>query len=316
MFMKRILFFLFFSLLLVTTPTMAKTLSKVAAIVNDEIITTYQLDKAVLDALAKNPQKNQLTAEQFEKIKGQILDKMVNDQLLKQRIKELDLKVADSELNNAIEDVQTKNGLDREGLERALTSQGMTFSAYQQQVKDEILRYKLLSREVNYKVLVTSREVRSYYDDHIDEYKMTPKIKVNRISFNIPTGHEEEVAALRKQVAVSRDLLLNGEGFEKVLAAQGDAASGGDMGNLVEADLAEPLQLALADLQPGDVSEPIELNGQLHLFQVTARTGGDGDPFLQVKDEIEEKLRREKTDTRFAQWQKELRDNAYVEIKM
>ena len=316
MFMKRILFFLFFSLLLVTTPVTAKTLSKVAAIVNDEVITTYQLDRAVLDALAKNPQKNQLTAEQFEKIKGQILDKMVNDLLLKQRIKELDLKVADSELNKAIEDVQTKNGLDRQGLERALTSQGMSFAAYQQQVKDEILHYKLLSREVNYKVLVTSREVRSYYDNHIDEYKIVPKIKVNRLSFKIPTGSQEDVAALRKQVAVTRDLLLNGENFEKVLAAQGDSATGGDMGNLVEADLAKPLQLALADLQPGDVSEPIELNGQLHLFQVTARTGGDGDPFLQVKDEIEKKLRQEKTDARFTQWQKELRDKAYVEIKI
>ena len=316
MLMKRILFLLFFSLLLLTTPAMAKTLSKVAAIVNDEIITTYQLDKAVVAALAKNAKKNQLTAEQFEKIKTQILNKMINDQLLKQRIKKLGLKVSDSELNHAIEDVQTKNGLDREGLERALTSQGMTFAAYQQQVKDEILHYKLLSREVNYKVLVTSREVRSYYDNHIDEYKIIPKIKVNRLSFNIPTDSKDDVAALRKRVEVSRDLLLNGESFEKVLAAQGDSATGGDMGNLVEADLAKPLQLALADLQPGDVSVPIELNGQLHLFQVTARTGGDGDPFLQVKDEIEKKLRREKTDTRFAQWQKELRDNAYVEIKI
>lgn len=316
MFMKRILFFLFLSLFLTTTPVMAKTLSKVAAIVNNEIITTYQLDKAVVAALAKNSDKNQLTAEQFEEIKSQILNKMVNDQLLKQRIKELDLQVADSELNNAIEDVQQKNGLTREELEQALTSQGMTFATYQQQIKDEILRYKLLSREVNYKVLVTSREVRSYFDNHIDEYKVTPKIRVNRISYEIPTDSEEAIAELRKQVDVSRDLLLNGESFEKVLAGQGDLATGGDMGDLVEADLAEPLQLALADLTPGGVSKPLELNGQLHLFQVTERTSDVGDPFLQVKGEIEEKLQREKTDIRFAQWQKELRDNAYVEIKM
>jgi len=316
MFMKRILFFLFCSLLLLTTPAMAKTLSKVAAIVNNEIITTYQLDKEVVAALAKNEKKNQLTAEQFEEIKTQILNKMINDQLLKQRIKELDLQVADSELNNAIEDVQKKNGLNREELEQALTSQGMSFAAYQQQIRDEILRYKLLSHEVNYKVLVTSREVRAYYDKHIDEYKITPKIRINRISFDLPTGNEAEIAALRKQIDVTRDLLLNGESFEKVLAAQGDSATGGDMGALVEADLAEPLQRALADLKPGDVSMPLELNGQLHLFQIVERTGETGDPFLQVKDEIEDKLRQEKSDARFAQWQKELRDNAYVEIKI
>lgn len=315
MFMKRVLFFIFISLFLIMSPAMAKTLSKVAAIVNDEIITTYQLDKNIDTALARNPDKNQLTAEQFKDMRAQVLNKMVDDRLLKQRIKELDLEVADAELNGAIEDVQRKNGLTREELEQALTSQGMSFASYQQQIKDEILRYKLMSREVNYKVLVTSREVRSYYDNHIDEYKVTPKIRVNRISYEMPTDNEEQIAALRKQIEVTRDLLLQGEDFDKVLAGQGHSVSGGDMGELVEADLAEPLQLALADLKPGEVSHPLELNGQLHLFQVTERIGDAGDPFLRVKDEIEEKLRQDKTDSRFKEWQQELRDNAYVEIK-
>ncbi|WP_175498436.1 SurA N-terminal domain-containing protein [Desulfuromusa kysingii] len=314
--MKRILFILLLSVFLTAPVAMAKTLSKVAAIVNNEIITTYQVDKEVAAALAKSPNKNQLTTEQFEEMKTQVLDKMVNDKLLKLRIKELGLHVADGELNDAIEDVQKKNGLTREELEHALTSQGMSFAAYKQQIEDEILRYKLLGREVNYKILVTSREVRAYYDAHIDEYAVEPTIRVNRISYELPTDNEAEIAALRKQAEVTRDLLLNGEDFQTVLAGQGDAASGGDMGDLVEADLAEPLQLALADLAVGEVSEPLELNGQLHLFQVTERTGGDGDPFLQVQAEIEEKLKREKTDSRFQEWQKELRDNAYVEIKI
>ncbi|MFK5926682.1 MAG: SurA N-terminal domain-containing protein [Desulfuromusa sp.] len=314
--MKHILFALCFSLLLAGTPVTAKTLSKAAAVVNNDIITTFQLDKAVVDALAKNPNKNQLTSEQFEQIKVQILKKMVNDKLLEQRIKELGLKVADTELNGAIEDVQSKNGLTREALEQALTSQGMSFQEYKTQIENEILRYKLLSREVNYKVLVTSSEVRSYYDNHVDEYKIEPKLRVNRISFEIPTGSEEQIAALRKRVDVSRDLLLNGEEFKKVLAGQGDSATGGDMGTLVEADLAEPLQLALAGLVPGDVSQPLEMNGQLHLFQVTARVTADGDPFERVKDEIAEKLKRDKTEIRFKEWQKELRDNAHVEIRI
>ncbi len=101
-----------------------------------------------------------------------------------------------------------------------------------------------------------------------------------------------------------------------MLAAQGDSATGGDMGELVETDLAQSLQLALADLMPGGVSKPLELNGQLHLFQVTDRVTVDGDPFDLVKGEIEEKLKREKTDIRFEEWQKELRDNARVEIRI
>ncbi len=314
--MKRILFCLFFSLLLAVTPVTAKTLSKIAAVVNDEMISTFQLDKAVVAALAQNPNKNQLTPAQFDQMKVQILNRMINDKLLEQRTKELGLKVSDPELNSAIEDVQRKNGLTAETLEKALTAQGLTMSGYRDKIKKEILRYKLLSREVNYKVLVTSSEVRDYFDKHIDEYTVEPKIQVNRISFKIPTGKAEKMAEFNKRVDTSRKLLLNGEECNKVLEAQGDSASGGDMGELVEADMAKPLQSALAGLEPGDVSEPVEINGKIHIFQVTKRIGDDSDPFSRVKGEIEEKLKREKTDARFEEWQKELRDNAHIEIRI
>ncbi|MCK5913911.1 MAG: SurA N-terminal domain-containing protein, partial [Desulfuromusa sp.] len=107
--MKRIFFALSLSLVLAVTPALAKTLSKVAAVVNYEIITTLQLDKAVVAALAKNPNRNQLTTAQFEEMETQVLKKLVNDKLLEQRTTELELTVADAELDSAIEDVQQKN---------------------------------------------------------------------------------------------------------------------------------------------------------------------------------------------------------------
>lgn len=314
--MKSIFFALIFSWLLAITPATAKTLDKIVAVVNNEMISTFQLDKAVVEALAKNPNQNQLTPAQFDQMKVQILNRMVNEKLLEQRTKELDLKVSEPELNGAIEDVQLKNGLTRETLEKALAAQGLTMQEYRDRVKNEILRYKLLSREVNYKVLVTSSEVRDYYEKHLDEYTVEAKVQVNRISFKIPAGNEEELARFHKRVETSRDLLLNGEEFTKVLEAQGNSASGGNMGELVEADMAKPLQLALTGLKPGDVSKPLEMNGKIHLFQVLKRTTVDDDPFTSVKDEIEEKLKQEKTDLRFAEWQKELRNNAHVEIRI
>ena len=179
--MKRIFFTLIFSLFLAITPVTAKTLNKIVAIVNDEMISSFQLDKAVVAALAQNPKQNQLTPSQFDQMKVQILNRMVNEKLLEQRTKELDLKVSDPELDSAIEDVQRKNGLTRETLEKALAAQGLTMPEYRDKIKNEILRYKLLSREVNYKVLVTSSEVRDYFDKHIDEYTIEP----NSISWSI-----------------------------------------------------------------------------------------------------------------------------------
>jgi peptidyl-prolyl cis-trans isomerase SurA len=312
---RTILLLILLTGLLPANPALAKTLSKVVAVVNNDIISSYQLDKAVLAALEKHPAGNQLTAQQFDQLRVNILEQLINEKLAKQRIMELGLQVGEAELNAAIEDVQLKNNLTRSMLEEALQAQGMDFASYREQLKDEILRYKLLGREVNYKVQVTSGEVREYFREHIDEFRATPKLRVSNISYPLPAD-AAELAALRKQAEVTRDLLLSGEPVEKILAAQGDVASVTDMGELIEAELTEQLQGALFGLDVGQVSEPLEMNGRLNLFLVTDRNPGDIHLFDRVKGVIEQRLEKEKTDARFKEWAQELRDNGYVDIRL
>ena len=313
--MKRLVFPLLLLLCLSSGSVAAKTLSRTIAVVNDAIITSHQLDQAVVAALAGRSEK-QLSTEQLEQLKASLVEKLVMEKLLEQRIAELGLTVSDNELETAIEDVQRKNGLDREGLIRALEAQGMTMAGYQEQVRGEILRYKLMGREVNRKILVTKSEVRDYFREHIDDYRVPPTVTLQRISYPWPaTASESQRQRLKKQAGQAREALLQGGDFEQV-AAQEAAASADNMGELVEEELAQPLRQALNELEPGEVSEPLEMNGQLHLFQVTARNPGDPKLYDRVKDEIEEKLRQEKTEARFEEWQQELRDEAYVDIRL
>lgn len=314
--MQRLLFLFFFSLFFAVTPATAKTLSKIAAIVNDDIITTYQLDQAVIEDLTKNTNKNQLDITQFGQMKTQTLDKLIDNQLMKQQIIKLDLQVSDEELNSAIADVVLKNGLTEETLKQALSSQGVTMEQYRQKVKDEILHYKLLSREVNYKVLVTSKEVRDYFDQHITDYAAGEKLRLNQISYDLSVGDEKQRAKLHKQAASCREKLNKGEDFDEVLADQGDSVTGGDMGELVEADLSQPLQIALTGLKPGEVCEPFELDGRLYMFQVISRDSDNDALFEQVKDQIRQKLKQEKSDRRLKEWKKELHENARIEKRI
>ena len=301
--------------LLCSNPALAKTLSTVVAVVNNDIITSYQLDKEVLDTLAQNTQGDQLSASQFDQLREVTLEKLVNDKLVKQRIKELGLQVGDAELNAAIADVQRTNNLTQPMLENALEAQGMDFASYREQLKDEILRYKLLGREVNYKVQVTNSEVREYFREHIDEYRATPKVRVSHISYPLPATDAEKTA-LYQQAAATRDLLLEGEPLDKVLAGQQDIATSTDMGELIEAELNQQLQAVLTGLDVGQVSQPIELGGQLNLFLVTDRNPGDINLFDRVKGEIEQIIEKQKTDIRFKEWAQELRDNGYVDIRI
>ena len=312
--MKNVLLFCTL-LILMVSPAAAKTLSRVVAVVNNEIISSYQLDKEVQAVLDRN--SSQPTSEQLEQLREQVLNKLIEDKLLEQRIKELGLRVSDPELNAAIEDVQRKNNLTAEMLKNAVEARGMPFEDYRNQLRQEILRYKLLGREVNYKVQVTSSEVRKYFNDHIDEYQLEPKVRVSSISYTLPSGsNEQDLAALVERAGRARDQLLSGSPFAEVLAAQGDDVVGGDMGYLVEADLTDQLRERLAGLEPGQVSEPVQVGDQLLMFLVTERASGDTDQFERVKGEIETLLQRQKTDARFTEWSQELRDRSYIDIRL
>jgi len=314
--MKPVIAVIFLTLLLTVSTVGAKTLNSIVAVVNSDVITSYQLDRAILKALSKRDNPNQLTSAQFDNIKAKVLKSLVSEKLLQQRIEILGLKVSAAELEGAVGDVQRKNGLTRDELEQALVSQGMSMPEYEKQIETEILRYRLLGHEVKYKVMVTTREAREYFDLHRSDYDTEPKVRINRLSFTVPVGDEAELVAFNKRVSVSRDLLLSGETFDQVLDAQGNTAKGSKMGLVAEVDLAETIREALSDVEAGGVSEPVAINGKVHLFHVVERVTIEGDPFDFYRDEIEEKLKREKTDIRFEEWQRELRENAMVEIRI
>lgn len=288
----------------------AKVINQVAAVVNDEIITTYQVEQALKSLQAT--QSGQEQATMSDPVAEQVLDRLIEEKLLAQRIDRLDLQVSEQEVNAAIEDVKVSNNIDQAGLEAALAEQGMTLADYHEQIRNEILRYKLLAQEVRQQVAVTSNEVRQYFEENMDQYDIRTYLHVSRISF--PLGEDPELTLERARQ--SRQRLLAGENFSAVVDDVSDHAEGDIMGELTLEDLASPLQTALRDLNSGDISEPIELNRQLHLFIVTDRTSGEELAFERVRDSIEENLKMEKTEQRFGEWEQQLRADAYIDKRL
>jgi len=83
--MKRYLLLLLLMTLAVQ-PATAKNLTKVTAVVNNDIISSYQLDKAVLEALASDAKGNQLTSKQFDELKARVLENLINEKLVREDV--------------------------------------------------------------------------------------------------------------------------------------------------------------------------------------------------------------------------------------
>ena len=74
--------------------------------------------------------------------------------------------------------MQKQNKLTREQLVQALQFEGMAFDEYRENLRKQILRFKLLGREVQSKVEVTNQEIRDYFRQHIDDYREAPFVRI------------------------------------------------------------------------------------------------------------------------------------------
>lgn len=305
-------------LLLVLTagPLRAEIVSRIAAVVNADVITTHQLDQAVAAVLEGKPKPSPVD---LANLRSQLLNRMIEDKLVQQKIAELKLTVSDEELEAAIRDVQKQNHLTREQLVAALQAQGMSFDAYKENMRKQILRFKLIGREVRSKVEVTNQDLLDYFREHIDDYREAPYTRISRITFPVPASADAAAKEkLKADAEAARKRLEAGDALDQVLkdyAAAG--AEGGDMGTFKEGELAPVFDRAIRDLKQGQVSAVVAgPRGNFYLFKVDVRKPGTIHKFDTVKDEIEQTLLKQKREERFQEWAKSLRKDAYIDIRI
>jgi peptidyl-prolyl cis-trans isomerase SurA len=297
----------------------AETLDRVAAVVNEQIITTYQLKQAVAERLGQKGREETLTADQLASLNNTVLNELVENALVEERITALGIKAEDEEVEAAVQDVLRQNKLSLSQLEDALRNEGLTLERYKEKLRQQILRFKLIGREVQSKIEVSTEEISDYFRTHIDDYRKSPSLHLSRISFVLPAKASAATkTTLRDQAAATRDRLRGGEDFAAVLAdlEKKNEAQGGDMGTFAEGELTPVFAAAVKDLEPQASSGVVENAAGFHILKVLGRNPGEVRKFDTVKEEIQRTLRDKKTQERYQEWAEGLKKNAYIDIRL
>lgn len=284
----------------------ARELNRIVAVINNEAITSIQLDKAL--ALAAP------TATPAIDERRQLLDRLIEESLMRQRAAEIDLTVSDEELEAAVQDVMRQNRMSKEQLDIALAQQGISPDDYRQNLRRQILQYKLVGREVQGLIEVSSREIQEYYQANNTAFSKAPSIELQHISFPL-SGQDAKMQEARGNAA--RNALLAGKDFASVLAAAVQEGGNGDtMGNLQEEDLTPAFAAAIKDLPIGGCSKLIVSEQALHLLVVAKRTPGKVRPLEEVREEIRAKLAEQKRSTAVKVWLDGLKKRAHIEVRL
>jgi len=301
------------------TPALApaQVIDSIAAVVNDELITTHELDREY-QLLQKEQQ--QLPASEKMGLRTAALNRLIDKKLIDQKVRELDVKVLDDEVKAAIEDVKKQNRMNQEQLVQALAAQGLSFEEYRRQLREQLERLRLMSQEVRSKIQVGEQEIQDYYNANLVRYGAVEQFRARHIFFKV--DKKGGAAELAKAEARANDVLKearSGKDFVELAKKYSDdpaaAKDGGDLGTFKRSDMLAEIGDTVAAMKPGEVSNLVMSQAGLHIIKLEEKGQGQAKPLAEVKNDIEELLFKKKADERFTQWLKDLRTSVAVDIR-
>jgi len=293
--------------------------NRVVAIVNDEVVTLYELNTRMRELTGLSPAELKNKSEgMFLNTRRKILNELIDRKIALEKIKELEIRVTTKEVDQAIERVKEDNELTQEGLIRELKEQGSNYESYREAIKIELERMRLINYEVKSKIMIREEEVKEYYHQHKDEFSSEGKVRLALIFLkqNDPAD-KNEALALNQKAQEILTLIKSGEDFSKLAKkfSKGPGANeGGDLGIFKISELNPEMAEIIKDLSAGDVSAPIIRPYGIRIIKVEEKTGGGLKSFEQVRNAITTALYRKKLDKKYSAWIKELRKKAYTKI--
>ncbi len=294
-------------------------LTSIVAIVNDDIITSWEVEQASKPLIRDAEKKGVLSDANRRELRTNVVTGLIDKKLAEQKIKELNIKVSDDELRQAIEDVRKQNNLTQESLMMALAGQGLTFEQYRSQMREQLERLRLVSQEVKAKIQVGEQEVRDYFEANRSLYTEEESFRARHIFIKIPPNATQaqldtlaaRVEAIWKETQGPADFGILASKYTE----DGTAKDGGSLGVFKKGDMQGEFVQLLERLKPGGVSGIIKTPSGFHIIKLEERVPGRPKSFETVKMEIEERLYKKKSEERFNQWIQEMKKEATIEIR-
>jgi len=257
----------------------AAVADRIVAVVNDEMVTLSELNKAFepyqekFESSFKGPDREKARAE----TKLILLNRMIDNLLMEQESRKTRIEVRDEEVTDAIKDMQKQRKISPSEFQKALEREGITPDAYRRDIRDQIIRMKLIRRDIKSRVAVTDEEIGEYYSKHREDYEGKESVRIRQILLILPKNADTAVKEkLRTDAEAIHKRLTNGEPFEALSTkySQGpQAASGGDVGYIERGMIHSEVEDVAFSLPLNQISGVIESSVGFHIIQVIDRRG-------------------------------------------
>ncbi|MEK7849517.1 MAG: peptidyl-prolyl cis-trans isomerase [Candidatus Omnitrophota bacterium] len=279
-------------------PVCAEKIEKIVAIVNGDIITDEELSMFIrMEFAGEEKGADQKKVVEFRK---DLLNRMIEDRLILQEAKRQQLKVDDSMVEDRIREIKFRAGSEL-AFEMALKSQGISINELREKLKNQLMIYSLVQKEVKEKVVVSPKEITDYFQQHEAQF-LTPETVV------VDSIFAKDKDALAKAQAE----LSAGADFSEVAKKYSEKSN---LGEVRRGQFKKELEDFIFSLGVGQCSRPFKTEDGYYIFIVKEKLTPSKKSIEDVKDGIKAYLENEKSEKILREWIEGLKEKAYISIR-
>ena len=236
----------------------------IAAVVNDDIITTHDLQQRVLFMLATTgAERDEATLARLQQT---ALRNLIDEHIQLQESTKFEQTISDAEVNRSVGRLIGRNGLDPNEVAQQLAQAGISINTLRDQVRSEIAWQRIVNGLYGSRIRISDAQI----DENLKRQSLNaekPSVRVAEIYIEATPeiggmdGAMEGGRAMKIQAQQGAPFTLLAQQFSSAPSA----TKGGDVGWVREGELRPEVDAALAALPVGQVSDPIQVPGGVYV---------------------------------------------------
>jgi peptidyl-prolyl cis-trans isomerase SurA len=250
-------------------PAAAQGIQSIAAVVNDEVISVYDMDQRVNLLLATARIEDTPAARR--RLRQRVLRGLIDEKLQLQEARRYNTPVTDADIEQGVGVVEKQNNMKPGDLKKFLNSKRIGFDVFVDRLRAEIAWTKLVSRRLRPSLRIGEDEI-DEVEKQVTENKDEPAFLISEIFLPVDSAGEE-VEARQTAERIITDI-GHGARFRELARQYSEGATafeGGDVGWVRPDQLAPEVTNVLLTLERERVSEPIRTQAGFYVIELRDR---------------------------------------------
>lgn len=226
--------------------------------VNDQVVTKYELDQRIRMLRLFRTQGD---------VNAQAADQLIDDRLRLQAARQLGISPTEEEIMGGMNEFAGRANLSADQFLQALRQGGVAPESFRDFVRAGLSWRGVVQARFGPKVQISEQEI----DRAISSggaSGSSVQVLMSEVFLPLQAGQEDETRALAERIR-----RMDAAGFARAAREYSSAPSapeGGRVNWVPASNLAPQVRGAILQLRPGQISAPIEVNGQIALFLLRA----------------------------------------------